>query len=491
MENIISIQDEHKLTRAIEKAASLASIDTNSDRNVLLANILVEDAVPARFAKVAANAFNKRLTVLTFKKTADENRAASFPLADPQKVYNIVAGEKESLSNNAVNKVASIEIVPKTEGLKKSASSTSINLQPKYEDVASIDRFNTHVNGMLDKHAAIYSSYVGKLNSLRTEIDKNKNKISEYFSKDANVDKDLPNAIQYFGSDLSLLISEETINKVPFKKFASKGIYKESYINNLIKSTLSKVAAYKDMYKFIDAYKKELTILSKAAQSFGQDIENIRKNAFLKKQADPLSAIKNLTSLALTSGVTAKNVVETQQTALEGATSDWINNILAFKNAAGGSKGEYSKALDADFLTNDRMRDRLLAWSDLSADPILASYPSEEVFMAAANIMNTSPKMEEASNRNLLKANVTQYLLQNSRLSTADIAALSTILESVEKAGDSNVEKSYSDVVAKGTKKPDSTISSFTLLKSPKLHTSSIVKGSDKMLASNNNTKKD
>lgn len=477
MENIISIQDEHKLTRAIEKAASLASIDTNSDRNVLLANILVEDAVPARFAKVAANAFNKRLTVLTFKKTADENRAASFPLADPQKVYNIVAGEKASLSNNTVNKVASIEIVPKTEGIKKSASNISINLQPKYEDVASIDRFNTHVNGMLDKHAAIYSSYVGKLNSLRTEIDKNKNKISDYFSKDANVDKDLPNAIQYFGSDLSLLISEEIINKVPFKKFASKGIYKESYINNLIKSTLSKVAAYKDMYKFIDAYKKELTILSKAAQSFGQDIENIRKNAFLKKQADPLTTFKNLSSLALTSGVTAKNIAETQQTALEGATSDWVNTIIGFHNAAKNPKGDYNKALDADFLNKDRMRDRLLAWSDLSADPVLASYPSEDVFMAASDIMNTHPRMEEASNRNLLKANVIQYLLQNKRLSTADIAAISTILDSVGKAGGSIIEVASDKVSASGAKKPSSTLSSFRTKGGSKPHTSSVVQG--------------
>ena len=67
MENKISSSDERKLTNAIESAAILASNDSARDRNQLLADELKKEGVDSRFAKVASCAFNKRVTVLTFK----------------------------------------------------------------------------------------------------------------------------------------------------------------------------------------------------------------------------------------------------------------------------------------------------------------------------------------------------------------------------------------------------------------------------------------
>lgn len=96
METKISTTDEKHLTRAIEKAATLATVNDSLDRNELLAKQLLSEGVDSRFAKVASAAFNKRITVLTFQKTADEHRSEPFALTDDVKVFELMGGEAQT-----------------------------------------------------------------------------------------------------------------------------------------------------------------------------------------------------------------------------------------------------------------------------------------------------------------------------------------------------------------------------------------------------------
>ena len=86
MDNKASPVEERALTNAIERAATVASINESLDRNQLLAEQLKKASVDKRFAKTASAAFNKRLTVLIFKKTADEHKTDNFQLTDADTV---------------------------------------------------------------------------------------------------------------------------------------------------------------------------------------------------------------------------------------------------------------------------------------------------------------------------------------------------------------------------------------------------------------------
>lgn len=87
--------------------------------------------------------------------------------------------------------------------------------------------------------------------------------------------------------------------------------------------------------------------------------------------------------------------------------------------------------LDAEFLTKDRYRDRMMAWSDMSADPQFAMYPAEQVFQATHKAMNTDLSLERPDKREVLRSHVAQLLAQNNRQSSGDISALATILKTL------------------------------------------------------------
>ena len=112
MENKVSPYEERQLTNAIERAATVASVNESLDRNQLLVDQLKKASVDPKFAKTASQAFNKRLTVLTFKKTADEHKADTFELSDPELVYKM-------MTNGAETKVAAVNFAITTEQLEE------------------------------------------------------------------------------------------------------------------------------------------------------------------------------------------------------------------------------------------------------------------------------------------------------------------------------------------------------------------------------------
>ena len=79
---------EFQLTNAIEKAASVA-LASEDDRSEILAKQLAEDNIPKHLDKVATQAFNRRISVVTIGKRGEDTKADDFPLADFNKVASL------------------------------------------------------------------------------------------------------------------------------------------------------------------------------------------------------------------------------------------------------------------------------------------------------------------------------------------------------------------------------------------------------------------
>lgn len=114
--------------------------------------------------------------------------------------------------------------------------------------------------------------------------------------------------------------------------------------------------------------------------------------------------------------------------------SDAYGNAMALSDAARSGKSP-SEVLDSEFLVKDRSADRLMAISDMMADPMLAKQAAPGVLFALANkAMDLDPRLEQPEQRELLRVYMAKLLPQNGQVDDATIAALSTIESNLGKA---------------------------------------------------------
>ena len=169
-DNRVSPAEERALANAIERAATVASIDKNLDCNIVLANQLKKASIDPKFAKTASQAFNKRLTVLTFQKTADEHKADSFPLTDADTVYNLVTDREAPTIAKAASFDLAIEDT--TEGCMEKAASEKTAAPDLYEKRVSMDTFQEHLECMMTKHEEAFKKLAQITEKLEEQIDR-------------------------------------------------------------------------------------------------------------------------------------------------------------------------------------------------------------------------------------------------------------------------------------------------------------------------------
>ena len=459
MENRVPSYEERQLTNAIERAATVASINESLDRNQLLADHLKKASVDPKFAKTAAQAFNKRLTVLTLRKTADEHKAEPFELTDPDAVYQLVAGNVAT-KTAAINFDMTIEQLEEAEAMEKAASveMPKVNVIDRiYEKLVSWDTMKDHIYGMIDKYASAFRDLTSIKMRLENTIDAESDEVASYF-KNANYNFDFTTAINVFGSDaMKDAIGDKTEQGVSFEKTANFAIRPVKPIFDKIAKLLQDKQALHDITDFMIYYKEGLEEFCKSAsaladeyqikeadlQSQIQDVQSDldSRNLRLKDIKDQFDSDSTDGTLATRLGGLANIGIGTAAGLGEGLTGA-VNDITgAARTALNNAKALYyagnnvsispGDLLDAAFLTKDRYRDRLLAWSDMSADPQLAMYPAEQVFAATQKAMDMDTSMERPDQREVLRAQVAQLLAQNNRVSTADIAALAATLKSL------------------------------------------------------------
>ena len=460
MENKVSPYEERQLTNAIERAATVASVNESLDRNQLLVDQLKKASVDPKFAKTASQAFNKRLTVLTFKKTADEHKADTFELSDPELVYKM-------MTNDAETKVAAVNFAITTEQLEeleeesmdKAASCDLGNVvikDKRYECLCSWDTFKQHLESEMDKIASGFRDLQSDLMRRENKLEEDAQDVASYFKK-ANYDFDFTTAVNLYGDKLEQAIGSLVDKGVSFKKTAKYVIAPSKEIFKKVAKLIQDKEAYEDLRWLAGELVEGMSEFAKSAAALGDEyqIKEADLNseiAAAKDDVDKLTgeikALKDQLNADATSGVlgqrlgglanigigTAAGLGEGAVGAVNditGAARTALNNAKALYYAGNNVSISPGDLLDAAFLTKDRYRDRLLAWSDMSADPQLAMYPAEQVFAATQKAMDMDTSMERPDQREVLRAQVAQLLAQNNRVSTADIAALATTLKAL------------------------------------------------------------
>lgn len=424
MDHRIDTRDERKIARAVEKAATLVSSDGGRDCSRTLAGCLLEEDVDSRFAKTASAAFNRRLTVLKFQKTADEHKPDSFPLADPGTVLECMgcrAPQRKTASINPPQGGFRIGLVSSQPPVMRKVASAAVPRKPLYEDRVRWEDYERHLESMLQKHAAAHSTLMGDLHSLEGEVHQLREEVAEELRKSAAFVRQ--NMYGLFGDRLTCLV-EDRLPEAPFEKRASQVVDPDTPLSRKIRDMLDKTARYEALHDAIADYQHGLAEFGESAARLSR---GMRKVAVGSPGLFLGGLIRGGSALGLTGAQQALKI----SGAFNTEYANQLSNARDMYRAGTERSRSYSPAsvIDTSFLLKDRYRDRMLAWSDMSADDLFKNYPAEQVFYVTQKAMDIDPMLESASKRELLRTTVGQLLAQNNRTSTADMAALAQTLK--------------------------------------------------------------
>ena len=439
MENRISYDDERKLTNAIESAATLACNDPARDRNETLVGQLKEAGVDSRFAKVAAAAFNKRLTVLTFKKTADEHKADPFELADADKVHELMTGES---LEKAASLAAPFEITYSENTLQKAASAEEKPSRLPYEDTVRYEALVRHVESVMEKNAAALQDIVYAQDESSRKADFLSTELADYFMKNASASFEFDTLVNAYGDRFQQAIGSKLPDTTDYTRTAGGAILPDTPLFQKAAAMVEAHEASESLKQSLAYYGEGLSQFCKAAEFMG----DVMQYAEMHKEAAEGWRIAAETAVDtpsyLFSGIPgAVDIGDSLVRGVGNTAGNAFQNAYALYQAGNAAHMAPNEILDAEFLTKDRYRDRLLGWSDMTADPQFSMYPAEQVFLATQKAMDMDTTLERPDRREVLRAYVAQMLAQNNRMSTADIAALAQTLRGLTSADEHGAQQ--------------------------------------------------
>lgn len=496
MDNKASPVEERALTNAIERAATVASINESLDRNQLLAEQLKKASVDKRFAKTASAAFNKRLTVLIFKKTADEHKTDNFQLTDADTVYRLVSGEAHE-TKQASKAAFSMGIENNEAGFIEKAASVSVKDQPVlWEHRVAPEVVEKHITSLLEKHASLFRKKRDEFAKKEEAYTKEASEVASHFH-DTAYDFDFTTAVNLHGEKLQNALTGHVPEYIQFNKTANYAIEPDKAIFKKVASLLKDKEELEEDRQFLADYAASLAEFSKSAALFGAAM-HMAKFAATAPNAPAVRQPVNPPALVIPQGMTipanqlalaqqnynnAQNAAALAAQRVQQAEQNYNANrvspaqqygdlTMSYLGAAipdaitGGAASLLAAAtnmnkaiydagaatlsnaynmyqsglgsvhpadvLDADFLTRERYHDRMMAWSDMTADPQFAAYPAEQVWDAVNKAMNLDMSLERPDRREVLRAYVGQLLAQNNRVTTADVAALAQTIRGLE-----------------------------------------------------------
>lgn len=440
---------ERKIVAAITKVAGKhkEGLDTEA-LDEALAQALTEAGVTPEFAYVAACAANKAMSVDYLKGHDDSTRADAFALFNPEHVVELMGGgtaivEDEPEDGEDMDDIV-IEVT-KAAALKKTASAKAqepVELQYTLGEVLNkmahaLDKVGIALDScyrdLLTKEAS-YHDTIRKLHgTAMTNSDKGTavSVLGKYASKALKDSGHTMDNVQV----PAVCVMTGTVGSDLVKK-ASEQLYDYEQVNETLKYAVSKAASLRDTYERLNTHYKDMR---KHSDIWEQPLRKVAEMGVGERLVD------------LTLGAPTGFAIGAVDSALSAGDSlaDTAKNYLQWKSSITDSrKGE---VLDAELLKDDRELDRLLAWSDMMSDPRLKGYPSEDVHVAVNKLMDTDRSLESASNRELLRQNLRRAMVQGGELSTADTAALSTMLKARSDARKPRAdEKIQGDIKAKG-----------------------------------------
>lgn len=416
--NRLSADYEKKLTRAIEKAATLTTSDETRDKSKTLADCLLEADIDSKFAKRASEAFNRRSTVLRFQNLDDEGKIASFPLADDQEVLRYMGGvvpmaKAASAGTSVVKEEFRIVVFRGDEGMAKTASEERTPSRVKYEDRVPFDIMEQHLESMLQKQAAAFEDRLREYNKLSASVRDQKTEVANMLKKASAFE--FQTMCNLYGEKLEELMGQA----IPERKFTktASAVDPETVLSRKIAKLISDNDDFVAANNTLCDYSEGLQEFSKSASNF---VAGFKKSA---------GALNDFVRSSAGIGLATSKMLDTMGRAEADSYARAMSDAIALNHAGTDNSVAPGKVLDAKFLINDRFNDRMMAWSDMSAEPAFALYPAEQVFMATQKAMDTHPELERPDRREVLRAQVGVLLAQNNREGREDIKALSELMK--------------------------------------------------------------
>lgn len=416
MEQRIAEADERRMLNAIGKAEMLASANDSLDRSKVIADALMEEHVDKRFAKTAAAAFNKRITVNTLSRTPDAEKPAPFPISDPDMVFQLMGGEPGQLKTASVNGTpAPFSIQENPLPMQKAASAR----QAEAQEVKPIpaDVFELKLTSLLQKAASTITDTEFDIRTAETELDKARKEFRKAASCASPMD------LQVVSNIYGKLLGDVGVDlPKPKGTLVSTGSALEKAASRVLEANSELHRAQND--------KEECGEIS------GLLIDLSDRYMAEKKKDGGLSKIAAVIpwlGAALSTGVAVPGeVLGYARSALKNTSdvyTDLYNSAMARQDAGRQLDDSPNKVLTAEFINRDRYGDRLLNISDMLADKnLMAIAPRTKDIMDAANkAMDTDLSLERRDRSELLRAHVADLLLQGNKQNMANINALTGV----------------------------------------------------------------
>lgn len=416
----VSDESERRLTGAIERAASAVAAG-GGDCSGTLARELLAEGVDGRFAKVASDSFNKRLTVLRLSRLDDDRRPDSFPLADADEV-------RAAMGMPTMGKTASVEdrsadlrrgafelrVVPRPMAKVAAATPERAPRQGILDGPGGLERLERTAASLLESQEAFIRGGMAKLAAMGRDEERMREELSDELSRAGDgVRQKLANA---YGERLTSVMPELGAKRV------RPGVPERSPV-------FAKAAALMDLHEEIDE-------LHGVMEEHARGVEELVAGASLLAMAKEAATEPDKSSVLedIVGGGTdlVGNVIN-------GPVKTTVDAMLGVGRAVEEQRMRHNSLrpdaiITSKFLTGDRYLDRLVSWSDVAADPALAIYPAEQVFGVTQKVMNLHPALERPDQREALKAIVGQVLAQNGRIAPQDHAAVMVALKDIGKS---------------------------------------------------------
>ena len=416
----VSDESERRLTGAIERAASAVAAG-GGDCSGTLARELLAEGVDGRFAKVASDSFNKRLTVLRLSRLDDDRRPDSFPLADADEVRAAMGMPTMGKTASAEDRSADLRrgafemrVVPRPMAKVAAATPERAPRQGILDGPGGLERLERTAASLLESQEAFIRGGMAKLAAMGRDEERMREELSDELSRaGGGVRQKLANA---YGERLTSVMPELGAERV------HPGVPERSPV-------FAKAAALMDLHEEIDE-------LHGVMEEHARGVEELVAGASLLAMAKEAATEPDKPSVLadIVGGGTdlVGNVIN-------GPVKTTVDALLGVGRAVEEQRMRHNSLrpdaiITSKFLTGDRYLDRLVSWSDVAADPALAIYPAEQVFGVTQKVMNLHPALERPDQREALKAIVGQVLAQNGRIAPQDHAAAMVALKDVGKA---------------------------------------------------------
>lgn len=437
----ISPDAESRLAGAIEKAATIASSKDNCDVNRTLADCLLERDVDSRFAKVASAGFNRRLTVLKFQKSDDSHRADTFGLSDSDTVLEIMGGKVDGQKKTASEQLGGFKMeLVSAAPMEKAASAPAKAPYIRYENRVTVPVFERHLESIMDKQASDFGRLLSELKMMEDSIERRKREVAGELTKVASFE--LSTLCNVFGERLANAMEGVVPKDMKLKKTAS-AIDPETRLSHKVARLLDDIDTYVQCNDLMCDYKQWLGDFASAAA---------KTSKALHKTAG-VSTLAGMTTRGLSAaGLTGIQALNSIREATNESLDNGMSSVKSIYDALGPYKYSPAEVLSPEFVTRDRFQDRMMAVSDMWADPLIAQYPSYQTFLATNKAMDLNPALESPANREVLKGEVEELLTSNNRRNKANIAASTAILASLAKAPASVYNQALSEVSGEDSK---------------------------------------